>query len=187
MWLGIVDSNLDPDLDRHLIGKSDPEQHQNVTYPHVWYKKVPYSIHSVPLLQFRVHGRIRHGVCFFNFRENGKVSDSFNEKVGTNFRFCKSKIWNFFYRCRTKNQKDNDEGVVTCKLPSFDWSGKNQNRLRILSKFYSAVLWLRIWLDPKLLAGSGSEMNLKYNYSNKLIKFDSFSKKMLDLKILIPF
>jgi hypothetical protein len=72
-------------------------------------------------------------------------------------------------------------------MPSFDWSGKNQNRLRILSKFYSAVLWLRIWLDPKLLAGSGSEMNLKYNYSNKLIKFDSFSKKMLDLKILIPF
>jgi hypothetical protein len=30
------DSNLDPDLDWHLIGKSDPvlDQHEKDTYPH---------------------------------------------------------------------------------------------------------------------------------------------------------
>jgi hypothetical protein len=46
--------------------------------------------------------------------------------------------------------------------------------------------------DPELLAGSGSgknpgssisEMNLKQNYSEKLIKLDNFSTKMINLKI----
>jgi hypothetical protein len=70
---------------------------------------------------------------------------------------------------------------------------------------FAAVLWIRIWSDPKLLAGfgsgygsgkiipekiipekiipekiitdpgsSGSEISLKYNYSEKLAKFDHF-------------
>jgi hypothetical protein len=51
-------------------------------------------------------------------------------------------------------------------------------------------------LDPKLLAGfgsvskiipdpdsSGSEINLKQNFSETMIKYDDFSSKMLNLKI----
>jgi hypothetical protein len=65
------------------------------------------------------------------------------------------------------------------------------------SKTFSRI---RIRSDPKLLVGSGSgygsgknhsgsqqltrsEINLKYNYSEKLAKFDNFSTKMLNLTI----
>ncbi len=34
--------------------------------------------------------------------------------------------------------------------------------------------------DPNLLAGSGSKMNLKQNYSEKLIISDNFSTKMIN-------
>ncbi len=40
--------------------------------------------------------------------------------------------------------------------------------------------------DPNLLAGSGSKMNLKQNYSEKLIISDNFSTKMLNKKKLFP-
>ncbi len=57
-----------------------------------------------------------------------------------------------------------------------------------------SVLWIRIRTDPKLLAGSGSgktnpdpdisesEINLKQNYSKKLIKIKLFLNKMFNLK-----
>jgi hypothetical protein len=65
----------------------------------------------------------------------------------------------------------------------------------ILTILFSTVLWNRIRSDPKLLAGSGkiipdpdpgrsgSEMNLKKNYSEKLIKNLTISQKMLNLKM----
>jgi hypothetical protein len=71
---------------------------------------------------------------------------------------------------------------------------------QIVLQFHSVPYCGTVFSDPKLLAGSGkitpdpdlgcsgSEMNLKKNYSEKLIKkFDNFSTKMLNLKMQIPF
>ncbi len=62
-------------------------------------------------------------------------------------------------------------------------------------------IWIRIWSDQKLLAGSGSEKHhsgsgqlwirnefeKRKEYSGKLIKFDYFSRKMVNLKLQVPF
>jgi hypothetical protein len=90
--------------------------------------------------------------CLFIFWRTWKILGTWDilTKNGE-LLFLKKKLRSFFYRCRTKNPKDDDDRVVTLTLPSFDRSGKNQNRVRIWSKIISAPEFVPPLFNRKFL------------------------------------
>jgi hypothetical protein len=66
--------------------------------------------------------------------------------------------------------------------------GSRSNRIRTYKRIrIRTYRKIRIREKSFRIRASGSKMNLKKNFSEKLIKFDNFSTKKLNLKIKIPF